>query len=406
MAEVQNPVADPEEAGGAGGDAAVVEGTGGRTLGRQITLLMRKSVLVKKRALKWTLLEIFFPLYPIFFLYLIFTFGADFLPYEKIVTEAVDYQPAEPLLNTSLPGLVFMMSVGGKLGFAPATPADADAARMVQTSVCLITDAMYPMFAGGEACQAAMQGGDPGAMAGACPPAPDDICALYADPATMNANDGWMYMPEGEEPREQRTMQSSTYNTESVNNDEVNQLKPPGMYIGVEVSQKGLNIRHEEMILVGDMSGDPMEGNAVGNGLLAVQALSSFALLSYNVCPGAECVLGLSLPVPDATMCQEDVCGADCQAALAATLAPGADPLEACRTDPANILTINPQCVELMACVATNAPALAMANPQQMYVEKFPVLETIKLVNFRFVQPFFRNDFDCGCCRLEECSVS
>ena len=365
MAEVENPVADPEEAGGAGGDAAVVEGTGGRTLGRQITLLMRKSVLVKKRALKWTLLEIFFPLYPIFFLYLIFTFGADFLPYEKIVTEAVDYQPAEPLLNTSLPGLVFMMSVGGKLGFAPATPADADAARMVQASVCLITDAMYPMFAGGEACQAAMQGGDPGAMAGACPPAPDDICALYADPATMNANDGWMYMPEGEAPREQRTMQSSTYNTESVNNDEVNQLKPPGMYIGVEVSQKGLNIRHEEMILVGDMSGDPMEGNAVGNGLLAVQALSSFALLSYNVC-GADC-------------------DADCQAALAATLAPGANPLEACRTDPASILTTSPQCVELMACVATNAPALAMANPQQMYVEKFPVLETIKLVNFRFV---------------------
>ena len=351
---------------------------------------MRKTMLMKQRALKWTLLEIFFPLYPIFFLYLIFTFGADFLPYEKIVTEAVDYQPAEPLLNTSLPGLVFMMSVGGKLGFAPATPADADAARMVQTSVCLITDAMYPMFAGGEACQAAMQGGDPGAMAGACPPAPDDICALYADPATMNANDGWMYMGEGDEQRrEQRTMQSSTYNTESVNNDEVNQLKPPGMYIGVEVSQKGLNIRHEEMILVGDMSGDPMEGNAVGNGLLAVQALSSFALLSYNVCPGAECVLGLSLPVPDATMCQEEVCGADCQAALAATLAPGANPLEACRTDPASILTINPQCVELMACVATNAPALAMANPQQMYVEKFPVLETIKLVNFRFVQPFF-----------------
>ena len=32
MAEVENPVADPEEAGGGrgGGDAAVVEGTGGR----------------------------------------------------------------------------------------------------------------------------------------------------------------------------------------------------------------------------------------------------------------------------------------------------------------------------------------------------------------------------------------
>ena len=39
MAEVENPVADPEEAGG-GGDAAVVEGTGGRSLsGKQVLFI-------------------------------------------------------------------------------------------------------------------------------------------------------------------------------------------------------------------------------------------------------------------------------------------------------------------------------------------------------------------------------
>ena len=42
MAEVENPVADPEEAGGGrgGGDAAVVEGTGGRSLsGKQVLFI-------------------------------------------------------------------------------------------------------------------------------------------------------------------------------------------------------------------------------------------------------------------------------------------------------------------------------------------------------------------------------
>jgi len=76
---------------------------------------MRKSILMKKRALKWTLLEIFFPLYPIGFLYLIFTFGADYLPYEKIEQEALSMMPAVPMLQTSIFGLGMMMSKGGKV---------------------------------------------------------------------------------------------------------------------------------------------------------------------------------------------------------------------------------------------------------------------------------------------------
>ena len=133
--------------------------------------LMRKTMLMKQRALKWTLLEIFFPLYPICFLWLIFKFGADFLPFEKIETEATSLMPAVGMLNTSLPGLAGMMSMGGKLGFAPVNGASADAARVVQSTVCstaAMIFAQVPEF--GEM--------DP------------DLCRLYESPEVMNKNQG------------------------------------------------------------------------------------------------------------------------------------------------------------------------------------------------------------------------
>ena len=203
-------------------------------------------MLMKQRALKWTLLEIFFPLYPICFLWLIFKFGADFLPYEKIETKAVSLMPAVSMLNTSLPGLAFMVSKGGKIGFAPVNPGSVNAARVVQNTVCSYTAAMF--------------------TAASFPAMDPDLCKLYESPEIMNINQGWMPSFEA---------------VESVNADHVDAaVKDQGMYLGVEVDAKGLTIRHEDMILVADMSGDLMEKNVGGVGLHAIQALSSYALIN------------------------------------------------------------------------------------------------------------------------------
>ena len=60
-----------------------LEQSSNRSIGRQIQILMRKQIQMKLKAMKWTLLEIFFPLYPCMFLFLIFEFGEDFLPFSN-----------------------------------------------------------------------------------------------------------------------------------------------------------------------------------------------------------------------------------------------------------------------------------------------------------------------------------
>ena len=177
--EVKNPVIDED----AEDIPVVIEGSGGRSLCRQVQLLTRKQIFMKQRALKWTLLEIFFPLYPIMFLYLIFKFGSEFLPYEKIVTDAVDFQPAQPLVNNSLPGLVVMMGLGGKVGFAPVDAASTNAARVVQRAVCLATEMTWASMA------PAMAGTD---LAFVSATQPASGCKLYPTPDVMNENGGWM----------------------------------------------------------------------------------------------------------------------------------------------------------------------------------------------------------------------
>ena len=319
---------------------------------------MRKTMLMKQRALKWTLLEIFFPLYPICFLWLIFKFGADFLPYEKIETEAVSLMPAVSMLNTSLPGLAFMVSKGGKIGFAPVNPGSANAARVVQNTVCSSTAAIF--------------------TAASFPAMDPDLCKLYESPEIMNKNQGWMPSFEA---------------VESVNADHVDAaVEDQGMYLGVEVDAKGLTIRHEDMLLVADMSGDLMEKNAGVVGLHAIQALSSYALINYNVCSDAY-----------------DACGDDCLAATTGLAAAMEQLMPLCAADPAAavctaavegvcartgitdeaLTDCSTQLLGVATCIMNNmSPALMMAGGWNFYMEEFPVLATIKLVNFRkFMYP-------------------
>lgn len=199
--ETPNPLSDGTA------PSRFTQGTGGRDLARQITVLMRKQIAVKKRAWKWTALEVFFPLYPIFFLYLVFEFGAEFLPYEKIVTDAVDYQPAVALSTsmveaTGLPG---MLHLGARLGFAPMAGASPAQAAAVHAYVC----GSLAMIGANTATN----------------------CKLFPDTDTMNQHGGWVYLGEA-----------------SVNADET--VDPQGNYIGVEIGESSLRIRHEEMVLV------------------------------------------------------------------------------------------------------------------------------------------------------------
>ncbi len=324
---------------------------------------MRKTMLMKQRALKWTMLEIFFPLYPICFLWLIFKFGADFLPFEVIKTEATSLMPAVSMMNTSLPGLAFMMSKGGKLGFAPVNGGSANAARVVQSTVCSTTAMVFahvPDF--GEM--------DP------------ELCQLYDSPEVMNVNQGWM--PSFEE-------------VESVNADHVDaDVDEQGMYLGVEVDAKGLTIRHEDMILVADMSGDPMEKNAGLVGLHAIQALASSALINYNVCPsefdacGGDCLAattmltaGLEQLMP---VCAENAAAPECVNPVGAMI--GGVCTATGATDQA-LTDCQTQLQAVAGCLMANmSPALMMASGGNFYMEEFPVLATIKLVNFRkFMYP-------------------
>jgi len=372
---------------------------------------MRKTKFMKQRALKWTLLEIFFPLYPICFLWLIFKYGADFLPYEKIETEAVSLMPAVGMLNTSLPGLAYMMSKGGKIGFAPVAPAADGAARVIQNTVCAFTAQIYPhvpdMCMGDhpdtmEQCMAEFAAG--GGVKSACEEdcrfstgtggaaMPPELCKLYTSPEVMNVNEGWM---------------PSFEDVESVNADHIAaDEEEQGMYLGVEVDAKGLTFRHEEMILVADMSGDPMEKNAGAVGLHAIQALSSYALISYNICPAAfddcegDCLMAsmalsesMESLMPSCSPALAAAAGGTFDAAACVTaltpgcegVAEGAADAAACATQLQAVASCQ---MDVFITEPEKAAALIMASGMNMYMEEFPVLATIKLVNFRkFMYP-------------------
>ena len=153
-----------------------------------------------------------------------------------------------------------------------------------------------------------------------------------------------------------------------------------GMYIGVEVSQKGLTFRHDPMILVQDMSGDPMEKNTVGNGLLAAQSLTQFVLLTYNMCPA-----------------EFDACDEACETLMLGALTATASGDLAAAGLASGACMLDTNCNALfITClgpkITPGSPAYnvawAMASPTTMYMEEFPVIETIKLVNFRkFLYP-------------------
>lgn len=171
---------------------------------------------------------------------------------------------------------------------------------------------------------------------------PADRCKLYDSPEVMNENEGWMpsFSPIAAEPEDQ------------------------GMYLGVEVDVKGMTLRHEDMILVADMSGDPMEKNAGGMGLHAAQALASFGLITYNACPAAA-------------QAGYDTCEGYATDPSGVPGVPGAPAVGSCSA-------------ASMACLGSTAatdPATAgivmMASGADFYMEEFPVLAIIKLVNFR-----------------------
>ena len=89
---------------------------GDRSAGRQIQLLMRKQILLKKKAWQWTLLEILFPLYPCAFLWGAIHFAGDIMPYENCGSpdsccyKAADpFPPPEHMFNNSGAALAFML---------------------------------------------------------------------------------------------------------------------------------------------------------------------------------------------------------------------------------------------------------------------------------------------------------
>ena len=74
-------------------------------------MLVWKQLAMKARNWRWTLAEWIFPLQGVAFLYLIFTLGSkSFMPFEKIETQAQNFEPAN-LLNASAPGLLALMHV-------------------------------------------------------------------------------------------------------------------------------------------------------------------------------------------------------------------------------------------------------------------------------------------------------
>jgi ABC-type transport system involved in multi-copper enzyme maturation permease subunit len=371
-------------------DAAAAAGTDSLSLiQRQVVLLFRKQFTLKRRAWKWTLLEIFFPLQPVFFLWLTFTLGSGFIPYNKEVTPPKASQPPQLLANTSGAGLLGLMYVGGSIGFTPASGsmADMDAARALHALFCGGYTALrgapqvrtqiahYEGIAQQMATAQCSQ--DPASMqckilssAGSTSPG---RCLWFKNSAAMDHVGGWFpfagQMPGNAGPK----------------------LDADALYIGVEVGERSLLLRHEELILVDDANGDPEEQNTIRSGVLALQAAAGGALMLHSSCPT-----------------QTAACDERCVASLVEMGLKCAESSTSTSTSAVSQLGLglDPICVgtymltqatsaerDLNTCVMSQlphlSPSLQLLNPAALYVEEFPVAGSTKLLNFRkFMYPF------------------
>ena len=203
------------------------------------------------------------------------------LRYSKEVTLAVDSNPPVNLMNTSAAGLLAMMHLGGSVGFAPAAAAQPAAARALHSMVCGAYEAALasPYYA--EVVRLAED--QAGKLAAAqCAADPKSLqckimssmdlnplpggCSWFPTPEAMDLAGGWFPFAGGGLPG-------------------MPGAKAGGLYIGLEVGESSLLLRHETLLLVDDPNGDPEEKNAARAGVLAMQAGASGALILHGKCP-------------------------------------------------------------------------------------------------------------------------
>lgn len=293
-----------------GGDRAPIIAAGGRSLKRQVVLLLRKQLALKKRAWRWTLLEAVFPLQPILFLYLIFNLGDGLLPYEKKVTDAASSSPMS-LWNATLPSMAGMMQIGGSVGFSPpggASPtaaADAAAARAIHATFCGVHDAVLTAPAYQEASQQAMQMAASGDLDAAqlqhmaagmgqtltdaqAEQAAQQIQACRAAEGGKPSLTCQMFDSIGKVTPGSCLWFSRADGIDSAGGwlpfaDQMAKMQGggaaapanPGLYLGVEVGQHSMRVRYEELLLAENANAEPMEQNTARSGILAMQAVVS-----------------------------------------------------------------------------------------------------------------------------------
>lgn len=254
-----------------------------RSVKRQIALLLRKQLALKRRGWKWTLLEVVFPLQPIFFLWVCFALGGKYIPYGHEVKEAkgfVPEQPANPavgLANSSV-GLFGIMHLGGSVGFAPAQ-GSANTARAVYSLICGSYEAALatPQYAnltqqaeslalqwGRTACATDSDGIECKILSSIGTASPGS-CVWFDSAAQLDAAGGWF------------PFANAAAGPGGTGSDGMD--LSGGLYIGVEVGPSKLLIRHENLILVDDANGDPEEQNTLRSGLIAFQTIGSLALM-------------------------------------------------------------------------------------------------------------------------------
>jgi hypothetical protein len=365
-----------------------------RSVRRQVEVLVWKQLAMKARNWRWTLAEWIFPLQGVAFLYLIFTLGSkSFMPFEKIETQAQNFEPAN-LLNASAPGLLALMHVGGSVAFAPASrlqesggdgsvtedqtaaAKDAAAARAVYSVFCGSYQAMlaspeYQQVVQEIEATVQQSGGD----ASACDVDPSSMecsaqgiigqlgdttpgeCLWLPDAESMVSKGGWLPFLDAANP--QGSSQA-----------------PAGLYLGVEVGAHRMNIRYEEMLLAENANADPREKNAARSGLLAMQTTVSSLLLLHDVCPmemegcDKDCVaaMGGLISDPDLRKCLENPRTLTCGALMASRL-PSAG-------------------VQLLLCMYSqyatgDAVQMERMDPFSLFIERFPIRARSELVNVR-----------------------
>ena len=310
---------------------------GGRGIGRQVVLLLRKQLVLKRRAWRWTLLEVVFPLQPILFLWLIFKLGDGLLPFERKVTEAASSAPLS-LLNASAPGLLGFMHLGGSIGSSPASAAagggDAAAAAAAYAVFCGAYDALLA-WPGYESLVEQVAAQASGAGSVTCDAdAGSAECRGFAQFAgqlgvTVPGGCRWYESAGGWVPFADAMPGKQAGG-------------PPGLYLGVELGASSLRLRYEELLLADDANAEPAEQNAARSGLLAMQAAASALLMLHDTCPA-----------------EMEACGRECVAAAAglaaATFGPSTGQLGAkCRQNPSA-----PACLlQLMEAMPADATAL------------------------------------------------